>query len=655
MFFAWPACAQGGEAILFLVDGLGLQEIEEAETPFWDYLLEEGALGLVSTRLNGDTSGQGTYVYLATGRRPQSRDGFPIILERGEGEWLQAWGWQEKGLGEYLRRADLEAALISQREGVKGREPGSVIVVADQKGFVPKARLGELLGNAPWGALEVLDRDKIFKTLKLWGKPDFLFIETDDMARLERYRSLLPAEEYRLIRQKAISHIDGILEEIYQQQEMSEGDLFMVMVLKPDMETREGGGELGWLLVKGMGKGKLSSSSTRQLGLISLGDVFPTLLAFYGLEVPAGREGGVLKVEKGDGVLSKVLKKLSLFAAQYQNRVFFIQGFVGLQMLLILLSILSVAGRLPQEMNIILQYLHAAALLIPVYVLFFSPVTMPWVVLISSLGLGLIFYALLTRIFQTEVQEGLFLLLFSHGVFWFAMGWGGELFSFSLLGYSAVIGARFYGMGNEYTGFFLGSGIMGLLLLLEIYKRRKFLQPGLFLMAGGLGVPFLGANLGGLITALGISVLLLRRKELIILIVTVLFMLGVLIYEIRLQENASHLGTLLEALVLEKDTGYALAILERKILMNLRLWSWTPWARIFLLFIMGIIAVLRHPEGIWKKAARRLPTFWQGIGVLTVGSILALLVNDSGVVAAATTLYYPVHILFFFLMKEKMA
>jgi hypothetical protein len=78
---------------------------------------------------------------------------------------------------------------------------------------------------------------------------------------------------------------------------------------------------------------------------------------------------------------------------------------------------------------------------------------------------------------------------------------GAKLQSQSLLGYSPIIGARFYGIGNEYAGILIGSFFVLLYSFsnIDFFIRMKNLFP-IFLIVV-LALPSWGANVGGTIAA----------------------------------------------------------------------------------------------------------------------------------------------------------
>jgi len=81
---------------------------------------------------------------------------------------------------------------------------------------------------------------------------------------------------------------------------------------------------------------------------------------------------------------------------------------------------------------------------------------------------------------------------------------------------------------------------------------------------------------------------------------------------------------------------------SRKLAMNWRLVRYSIWSRVFVTFL-GLQGLLFfYPLGLLKSLKQEQPYLLLGMGAALVGSIAALLTNDSGVVAAATMLLFGV-------------
>ncbi len=83
-------------------------------------------------------------------------------------------------------------------------------------------------------------------------------------------------------------------------------------------------------------------------------------------------------------------------------------------------------------------------------------------------------------------------------------------------------------------------------------------------------------------------------------------------------------------------------MLRRKLAMNIRLLRYSIWSYALVAFMGLMVLLFYYPVGRIKILKNRNRYLFSGIMAIVAGSVAALLLNDSGVVAAATTLLYGV-------------
>ena len=182
----------------------------------------------------------------------------------------------------------------------------------------------------------------------------------------------------------------------------------------------------------------------------------PTILTHFKVPLPNNIEGRPLQVKFKTNALETALFDLRIHANQYKHRTAYIQGFVILEIIVISLAILALAGRLEAHLIPLLLLFHGVLILWPILALLIPPV---WPLLISfllSLLIPLILVILINRYVKETLNRLGLMVLLVHLTFWLALLCWPRLFGQSLLGYSAIIGARFYGLGNEFMGFSWG-------------------------------------------------------------------------------------------------------------------------------------------------------------------------------------------------------
>jgi len=83
-------------------------------------------------------------------------------------------------------------------------------------------------------------------------------------------------------------------------------------------------------------------------------------------------------------------------------------------------------------------------------------------------------------------------------------------------------------------------------------------------------------------------------------------------------------------------------IATRKLQMNLKLLRYTIWSRVFILTLLALVIACFKPIYIIQLLRKDYPQIFRGFFAVVLGSVAALLTNDSGIVAAATMLIYAV-------------
>lgn len=221
---------------------------------------------------------------------------------------------------------------------------------------------------------------------------------------------------------------------------------------------------------------------------------------------------------------------------------------------------------------------------------------------------------------------------------------GGYLLSRTPLSYSVLEAARFYGIGNEVSGLFLGAAIVAVGANQGVAVTLCW---GLT-AAVILGAPALGADAGGFIAALvGFTTLSLanrrganssttRNKGSFVyagIAVAVAIFAFALWDGSRPASSRTHIG---EAVTRARETGFGsiATIARRKVLVNTRLLTTSPWAILLYVQVATIVwRYQRESRGGKAKLAPPAPVTHLAL-FATMLTLFAL--NDSGVVAGAT-------------------
>ena len=214
---------------------------------------------------------------------------------------------------------------------------------------------------------------------------------------------------------------------------------------------------------------------------------------------------------------------------------------------------------------------------------------------------------------------------------------GGHGLAQPLLGGSAWDGERFYGLGNGYFAFALAA-----VMLVAAFAPLPAVATAA--LAAGLGVvdglPRLGADVGGALTAMLTAAAALvvlapgrpRARRAVLLAGLAVAAAVAVAVGLGLGGPVSHAGRFAERL--QQGPSDAAGVVVDQLARNLRLLANSPFAWVGPLQVLaaGLIA-LRPPPPL-----RRLPGWTRRVlGLGALGSLLLILLNDTGVTATAAS------------------
>jgi uncharacterized membrane protein len=231
---------------------------------------------------------------------------------------------------------------------------------------------------------------------------------------------------------------------------------------------------------------------------------------------------------------------------------------------------------------------------------------------------------------------------------------GAVLLRDSIMSYTPVDGARYYGIGNEHMGSAISAAVIAAGFLASLLARKRALRMLLLcavlaVVVVAIGLPSIGANAGGAMSAVAAAAVGLilwhgrriDRKFAVIAALSVLAALGLLLLVDSMRSGGaqSHVGRAAQ-LIRSGGAGQILIIIERKVSMNLMLLQHSAWSKLLLASVVAVIALL-YSRRLDVLARLRANAFvHSGVIAAAVGALAALLLNDSGVVAAATAFIY---------------
>ncbi|MFP4017250.1 MAG: hypothetical protein ACLFUI_09485, partial [Halanaerobiales bacterium] len=516
----------------------------------------------------------------------------------------------------------------------------------------------------------------------------------------------------------ALERIDSFVGFVLNHINLNKTQLALI-VPTPSEKAIVRGERLSWVLFAGNGieKGWLSSSSTRRRGLITISDLLPTFLAVnlaanlndtcsdiqsgiekgdyqvevnankkvnHQVEVNGNRESNYNVELKGSPIYSIITSDgpewRNLIALNrwisfiYNIRPPFIQTFILLQIIIIMMAISSTIWKNINKIYIfehLFEYLLLAILLVPINFMILSIFQIVSIVinLLILLLLLLVEEFVLLNYIKKPFDRVMYIAISLVLLICLNLLDSYIMLADSVLGYSSIIGARYYGIGNEYMGFFLGAFLIFLVIFLEKLHNKDLVSRRVplyilitFLLSTYLiGAGNLGSNFGGMITALitgGITTYyIFDTKKLsnksfykfLIITLSAVFIFAILFVDYsRILGERSHIGRAVQRL-LNQDWDWLANTIFRKFSMNLKLLRWTIWTRVLLFMIIYLFILLKKPVPSLKRLFENNHFIKAGLYGILAGCLVTMFVNDSGVVAAATLLFYPVMSLLYFL------
>lgn len=603
-----------------------------------------------------------------TGYHPAGNNGVHLGLAKivqlntgSLGQNVGRFGW-------LLHQNSLRTAAIGNADAEYPNRGGALLVM-DEKGRIDLTALGkETLRADPDFPFELItDNDRIFSNWMAFKKQaDVIVITLGDFERLERLALYLSDERWKFYRRSIIKRYDELWGRLQATIDRNSTLTVLFTGVAPQRKAKIGE-KLTPVAISSprLRSGILYSQSTRKTGVITEYDLPATALKFLGIKKSGRFNGQGLKSVSGDW--REVVSLRPQLVRNYAVRWPLLTGYAYILIGSVLAGIAGLVLKWRSVVFKTLTYIYLALLSVPVVFLLigaFNPLN--WFAIIGS-TLTLVALFLAASIWSKGWKPFRILSVISLATVILIVvdGFGnGFLESRSFLGYSLVAGARFYGIGNEYMGFLLGAYTVFLALNFKEFGKYRglILQLSMWLLAILVSHPNLGANIGGgstVILGLGITNHLLLRKKInhkeigkfFLGLITLLTLVG--IWDFFINKNSlTHFG---QMLFLIKEEGFSVIkeIVSRKWEMNLRLINYTPWSKALLAVLILVPLLYYKPSQKIIELLRKYPESLRAFLGLVFTALIALVVNDSGIVAVATMLIFGGVMLLLVLFEER--
>ncbi len=420
------------------------------------------------------------------------------------------------------------------------------------------------------------------------------------------------------------------------------------------------------------GGGYLTSNATRRPGLVTLTDLTSTALRDLGLRQPAAAIGRPWRSEPAPPATTTADKREALddedVAARSVSRLqapFFILLF-GAQLLLYGVASVLLRRRRTGGRSRVLAGMRVVALAAgAVPVASFLANVVPWwrsmhpaptlIMCVLGATAAVTALALAGPWRRSLIAPALVIAGVSALVLGIDVLTGSHLQLNSLMGYTALVGGRYYGFGNIAFAVFATSAILVAAWLADrpLREGRRAAAVGVVVAAGLVAValdgwPGWGSDFGGVLAIVpGTAVLAFmiagrRLSPLTVGLIGAAAVGAVLAIafadSMRPVTEQTHLGRFWDELL----DGTAWGVIGRKIvamLYSLRYWQFTVIAVGALCFLFFVLArPLKLRAAVLADAYTRAPTLRPALMAALTTAVVGTAVNDSGVVVAAIAL-----------------
>lgn len=433
----------------------------------------------------------------------------------------------------------------------------------------------------------------------------------------------------------------------------SEGRLILLSMSAPRIGSIRNAALCPFIVFgQGIESGLLTSASTRRPGLVAAVDFAPTVLAWFGVKIPDRMTGHPARILPHAAPLDFVARLDRQAALTYAQRFPLVKFYIAVQAAVFALA--AWAGLLrrgaPRVRRIALAGVLVCAAL-PLGVMAAGALQAPsaWQAAVTALAAAALLAWLALALGPLRGMAFACALVVVAIVA--DLLTGGHLMQGSVLGHDPIIGARFYGIGNEHMAIALGAAAIGL----GFWRQARQSSGAWWVAAVGwvalillIGAPQVGANLGGAMTgALMLPVVVWPRSGRIQVwhlaagaaAVGLTAMVVVHLDLLRQPAAQTHIGQSAR-LVGAHGLAVAWALLAHRLAISLGLFLYTPLNLLGLVICASAVVWTGLAPAGAREIRRQRPWAWSGLGAAALGAVGATVFNDSGVVAGGNMMTY---------------
>lgn len=692
---AQPDC---GHAVVFALPGVTWADLERFEPPNLLDVADRAAIGSMAVRTNSSrTTYASGFVTIGAGSRMDGGQSSGGVANPGAEQGPLSIAVRAAGLNEIEELADdagyaaRAGALADALQGTSpvfalgNSDPGirppsplghghwALLTAMNSTGFVGAATDERVLvadEDAPFGVRTSPAAMKDAVEAALAGACSTLVVDPGDLTRADQ-SATVEGEPDRDEQAVALRGADDLLGYIVDRIDLGSDLLLIVSPTSPgwDDETH-----LGVAIAAGPGfrsGSQLRSASTGADGLVTLPDVAPTILEFFGADRPDEMLGRsfVAIDDPGDGSLgSRLAAQIELDdEAVYTHGIQadIATGFVVFQVLIYILIIILLRRTEKSGVGVrprVTRWLELGALSVVAF-----PLASYLATPIDAHEAGLALLVPILVVIDMALVAGVSVALRSPldrlaalttatlAVMVVDLFAGGPLQFMAVFGNDPINAGRFAGLGNIAFAIIGTCTLVAASLLVHRWPDRRGVLAIVVVMfvvaVVADGAPQLGSDVGGvlaLVPALVVTFFLLTGRRPSWKVVAVSAAGGVVALAVflvvdlaRPPDAQTHLGRFFDD-IRARGPQVFFDTVERKARTNLRIFTSTIWTYLVPPALFLIIYLVLRPRGRWHRLAVAYPRLRAGLIGGLVLAVLGFAVNDSGIVVPAMVLSFLV-------------
>jgi len=632
----------------------------------------EGTAAEAFTRLTGMAPSGADIVFLGLSRvlRQSAAANTLDVIPGTMGGEIVAAGGVTAAIGNGDPGRETREIWHSRPAGVTAMDYKGLVRYGDVSAATLRDDVTEPFGVATDVELFMAEYENVSRSVSDTTGPALVVLDPGDLTRSAGIESITSPTQSLAQHARAVATVDKIVAGIL---ESLPSDAVLMVVTPAEAEAVGSVTGLAPMIVSGPGyTGYLGSSSTQRQGLVTNLDIAATVLGALGIDRPVQVLGNEIVADGSDAPLDERISYLTTADATAvaidTAKPAVVNGFIGVTLFILIAStvLLLRARRWEQVMVKRSATLFRIALLgilsvPPATLLMFAVDSSPRNAVIAVTELAaltaILWAAALVAKRFAPMRVPIAALSITMAVLLLADQWLGASWSFtSFLGYSPLVAARYYGIGNEGAALLFGSSLVGAAFLMDQWPDsvatmlgRRWGIPLLgAIIVGTCAAPALGANVGVIawgVVGFAVAWALMNGYKVSwklavgALVVIVAVVAAFSFVDLNAGESQTHLGRAWQS----ADQGGVRAlwtIVERKAETNLRVLTHTNWSFV-LVGVLAFLGFMRwRPQGDFAAALDDNPYFSAAMAACLIGGLAAYFTEDSGIVIPALIMVY---------------